>query len=767
MELFLTYTIVGLVLGSVYAIAASGLVLTYTTSGVFNFAHGAQAMLAAFLYWQLSVGWGLPVPVAFVLVVLVFGPLLGVVLHRFLMHGLRDVAEVTKVIVTVAVLLGMVSLSQWIWDPTEPRKLEMLFGNASSIELLGVRIRYHEIICLLAAALLALGLRLLFTRSRLGVMMRGVVDDPELLRLNGHNPDRVAMASWALGSGLAAFAGVLVTPVAGGSLEASMLTLLIIDTFAAAMFGRLQSIPRTFVGALVLGLASTYLLAYAPSSWDWAGNLKTALPMLVLFLVLLVLPQDRLRGAQVRTRERNRVPSVRQALVWGVVFVALVALLTRIADPLMHGSFVAGLAFAIIALSLVPLTGYAGEINLVPLSFGAVGVIVAFHVGIEGSGLASRMGWVGLLAGTVAAALVGGLVALPALRLRGLYLALATMAFGGLVSTLVLTEIHPRNWFGWEGAIFPTGTIMVPPVQLGPFDLDSDATAMIVLAAIFSLLGVGIVALRNTGYGRRLVAMKDSPAASAMLGQSLVRLKLGVFMLSAAIAGLGGILMASSAGSVSTEAFMITASLALVMLTVVGGVGYVSGALFGGMMVGMGFTLINGTFRDLALTHDAWSPVLGSMGHVFAVLVALMGVTVNQNPSGIVHQLCEGYRPLLRARPVLYVAAGVTALLVVLNLLDVIGDWTLALAMFCVVGLTPVLGQVWMAERVLSPEELDALAARRRILPVERRGLDAPLSREERYDLDVALGLPPAPLPSHDVEVALADGVPLKEAVRG
>lgn len=751
MDLFLTYTLVGLVMGAVYAIAASGLVLTYTTSGVFNFAHGAQAMLAAFFYWQLSVGWGLPVPVAFLLVVGVFGPITGVLLHRLLMHGLRDVAEVTKVVVTIAVLLGMVSLSQWIWNPSEPRSMEMLWGNATSVEVLGVRMRYHEILCLVAAAALAIGLRFVFTRTRLGVTMRAVVDDPDLLRLNGFNPDRVATASWAVGASLAALAGVLVTPVAGGSLEANTLTLLVIDTFAAAMFGRLKSIPRTFVGALVLGLASTYLLAYAPTAWDWAGNLKTALPMLVLFLVLLVLPQDRLRGAQQRTRERTRVPSVRFAAGWAVAFVAVMVVITRVADPLMLGPWTAALAFSIIALSLVPLTGYAGEINLVPLSFGAIAVIVAFHTGVSGTGLDAQLSWRGLILGTLAAALVGGLVALPALRLRGLYLALATMAFGGIVSTLVLSEVTPRDWPIWgENTVFPAAVIAMPHLDAGPVDLDDDATYLIALAVVFAVLGVAMVALRNSGYGRRLTAMKDSPAAAAMLGQSLVRLKLGVFMLSAAIAGLGSILMASAVGSVAPDNFLITASLALVMLTVVGGVGYVSGALFGGFMVGMGFQLINGTFADLAVDSDLYAGLFGSLSHLFAIAIALTGVGINRNPSGIVNDICESYRPLRAARPVLYVGAGAGLVLLALNWAEVIGDWSLAIGVFCVVVLLPVLGRVWMPEQVLTPAELEEHRERRAAVPPELQGLDGPLDAEARYDLDTYLGLPAQALPTVD-----------------
>lgn len=751
MDLFLTYTLVGLVMGAVYAIAASGLVLTYTTSGVFNFAHGAQAMLAAFLYWQFSVGWGLPVPVAFLLVVLVVGPLTGVLLHKLLMHGLRDVSEVTRVVVTVTILLGMVSLSQQIWNPTEPRKLEMLWGNSTSFEVLGVSIRYHEALCLVAAIALAVGLRLLFTRSRVGVMMRAVVDDPDLLRLNGFNPDRVAMASWAVGAALAALAGILVTPVAGGSLEANTLTLLVIDTFAAAMFGRLKSIPRTFAGAVFLGLASTYLLAYAPSEWDWARNVKTALPMIVLFLVLIVLPQDRLRGAQMRTRERPRVPSVRFTALWGVAFVAIMFVVTKVADPLMLGPWSQALAFSIIALSLVPLTGYAGEINLAPLTFGAIAVIVAYHSGVSGTGLDAQLSWRGLVLGTLAAALVGGLVALPALRLRGLYLALATMAFGGLVSTLVLSEVLPRDWPIWgENTIFPGAVIAMPMIDAGPIDLDDDATFVLALAVLFAVLGVLIVALRNSGYGRRLTAMKDSPAAAAMLGQSLVRLKLGVFMLSAGIAGLGAILMTMAVGSVAPDNFLVTASLALVMLTVVGGVGYVSGALFGGFMVGMGLTLINGTFNNLHATDSMFVGFYDLSHHVLALGIALTGIGVVRNPSGLVDDICGAYRPLRGARPVLYVGAALGALLLALNLAEVIGDWTLALGIACVVVLLPVLGRVWMPEQVLDPAELEAYRARRAVVPPELRALDEPLDAEARYELDTVLGLPARALPPID-----------------
>ncbi|MGI5157642.1 ABC transporter permease subunit [Microbispora sp. CA-102843] len=729
MTTFLTFTILGLVLGAVYAVAASGLVLTYNTSGIFNFAHGAQAMLGTFLYWQLTSAWGLPVWLSLIVVLGVVGPAMGALLYLLIMKGLRGTADVTKIVVTVAVLLGMVYLSQWIWHPEEARIVEMFFGSGAKVEFAGVVVRVHEILCLVAAVAIALGLRLLFTRTRVGVVMRGAVDDPDLLRLNGYDPDRIAMISWVMGSTLAVLAGILVTPIGGGALEANQLTLLVIDAFAAAVFGRLRSIPRTFAGAMVLGMAATYVVGYLPTDWTWAGNLRVSLPMIILFVVLIVLPQDRLRVAAVRTRERYRAPTVRAAAGWGTALVAGVFLLALLMDESSITTFALGMTFAIIALSLTVLTGYAGEINLAPLSFGAVATIIAFHFGVTGSGLAARLTLWGILLAVLVAAVVGGLVALPALRLRGLYLALATMAFGVFLSNMVLRDTTRHTLFGVDFSIFPDGTLVVPPLRVGPLDLRDPRTFLLTATALFALIAVGLAALRNSGYGRRLAAMKDSPAAAAMLGQNLVKLKSSVFMLSAAIAGLGGVLMASAAGSVSGDSFTIMGSLALVMLTVVGGIGYLSGALFGGLMSGIGFTIMVGTFNDLALAHPSMGSLYSSIGQILVVATALVGMGVGKNPSGTVHDIVEGYRALRNARPVLIGGAAVEAVLYVLALTGVIGNWWFAILTACVVMGLPVIGR-----RLTSPAA--------RATPLELAGVDEPYTDELRERLDRELGLP-------------------------
>src|ERR687891_607512 len=457
METFLQYTIFGLVTGGVYGIAASGLVVTYTTSGIFNFAHGAVAMLAAFVYWQVRFDWGWPAPLALLLVLGVLAPLLGALLYGVVMRGLRGTAEVTRIVVPVSVMLGFLALSTWVWDPTprQPRLFLMFFGADNTVSIAGVNVTYHELLSVVLAVVIALGLRFLFFRTRSGVAMRAVVDDPDLLELNAGRPERLAMLSWALGAFLAALAGVLITPIQGTAMRATDLTLLVIDAFAAAMFGRLRSLPRTFLGALVLGLAGSYVIGYFPADdWTWTGNFRVSLPMIALFVVLLFLPQDRLRGATIlRTRERFRLPSVRSAVVAGLALVGVMFLVREILAPTALNYMAFSMTAAVIALSLVLLTGYAGEINLAVLSFGAIGAIVGHHYGISGSGSDARSTLGGYVLAAVVWAVIRALVALPSLRLPGLYLALSAMAFGGILFGVAFVAL--QNTFDKLGVDYP------------------------------------------------------------------------------------------------------------------------------------------------------------------------------------------------------------------------------------------------------------------------------------------------------------------------
>jgi branched-subunit amino acid ABC-type transport system permease component len=750
METFLQYTILGLVLGGVYGIAASGLVVTYTTSGIFNFAHGAIAMLAAFTYWQLRFGWGWPAPVALVLVLGVLAPLLGALIYGVIMRGLRGTSEVTRIVVPVSVMLGFLALSTWVWDPTprSPRLFLLFFGADRTISVGGVNLAWHEIAAVVIALVVALGLRFLFFSTRTGVAMRAVVDDPDLLELNAGRPERLAMASWALGAFLAALAGVLITPIQGSTMSAQALTLLVIDAFAAAMFGRLRSVPRTFVGALVLGLAGSYVVGYFPADdWTWTGNFRVSLPMIALFVVLLFLPQDRLRGTTVaRARERYRMPSVSTALVGAVVLVAGMWLVRGILAPTAVNSVAFGMTMAVVALSLVLLTGYAGEINLAVLSFGAIGAIVVHHFGVSGSGGGARSTLFGYAAAAVVCALVGALVALPSLRLRGLYLALSTMAFGVFVSNMLLREITERKLplLHTRFSIFPSGNLGVPRPRFGPVDLVAMPTFLMFVTVLFAVLGVGLVVLRHSSYGRRLTAMKDSPAASATLGQSMVSLKLSVFMLSAAIAGVGGALMTAQIGSANIDRFDIFLSLSLLMLTVVGGIGYVSGALFGGLAAGVLFVTLQNTFDKLGVDHPDLEGLFEFLANLTLVLPALMGVSIGRNPTGAVERIVVDFEPVRRVRPVLVGAIAAVGAGYLLARNGAISNWWFVVIVLAVVAAMPA------AARTLAPAA-DATpgtaapaapgAGARGDVPLELVGVSRPYTAADGAMLDAALGL--------------------------
>jgi branched-chain amino acid transport system permease protein len=782
----------GLITGAVFAIAASGLVVTYSTSGVFNFAHGALGMLCAYMYWELRVNRTWPAPLALGFVLLVFAPLIGALLYRVVIRGLQETSEIVKLVVPISVLLALIALANWVWKTDSPHSIQPFFGADHKVTVFGVVLLWHDLTILFVAVALAIGLRLLLYRTRVGVSMRAVVDDRPLLELNGARPDRVSLVSWMIGVSLSALAGILITPFQGGSLSSTLLTLLVINAFAAAMFGRLRNLPLTFVGAVVLGFVTRMAFArptgLMPTSFDWGPNLRLAAPMILLFVVLLVLPQDRLRGAVVyRTRERFALPSMTDAGVAAAAFVVCVFLLSRImaSSPLLTLSD--ALAAAIIILSLVLLVGYAGEVSLATMAFAGIGGTVFFHhVGHDAN---SRAGIMAFAIAIVATALVGALIALPALRLRGLYLALATAAFSLAVEQMLFAEltvarrIYPATlillvasglaavyrcfrlyrargaliaaavsaasvalaatnpWLQraqWS-VIFPNGDLQVPRPRLFGIDFDPQRNFVLLLAVVFALLGVSLVALRRSAYGRRLTAMKNSPAACATLGLSIVRLKLSVFMLSAAIAGLGGCLFAAEIGSVTSARFSLFESMAMLMLLVVAGAGYVSGGLTAGLLYGAVFVALDGILTKLGQDYIAFQGWTNWLVQFTALLPALIGIGLGRNPSGFLNDVFASYRPMIRrVRTVFLAGIAVEFVVWLLTLRHTINHWTFAIVTAAIVVLLPrVAAAVDPAAfgRTAAPDDA------RDETPLELLGLARAFTDDELREINRGVGL--------------------------
>jgi branched-chain amino acid transport system permease protein len=620
-EQFLQYTAVGLVLAAVYAVSASGLVVTYTTSGIFNFAHGAVGMVSAFAYWQLTEAWGLPPVVGIALILLVVAPAFGALLDLVIMRGLEGTSEVTKTVVTVGVLFSLIYLAPAIWPQDETRFVPPFFSG-ENVSVVGVNVSYHQIVVILVAVAVAAFLRLVLFRTRSGVAMRAVVSNRSLVQLVGGRPGRSSALSWALGSSLAALAGILVAEKLG--LEVFSLALLAFNAYAAAIVGRLVSLPLTFLGAVILGLAESWAVGYLPGDpswlpdgWSIIGSIGVAVPTIVLFVVLLLLPNAPLRAHGItRIREKAPKPSMRSALIAAVALVVVAFVVSRVLlSPSTALPWGKGFGFALMMLSLVPLTGWGGQISLAQISFAGIGAVSMGVWGVDGNPL-------GLVLAFVVPALVGAIVALPALRLRGIYLALATFAFAVFISQMVF----------FQTAVMPAGSRAVDRPELFGLSLDGNQEYFVFMAVVFALAGLLVVWLRLGPFGRRLQAMKDSPAACATLGLNLTTTKLQVFALSAGIAGVGGAMFASLGGTTVEHDWNALQGLPILLLAVAGGIALVSGALIGGFMYA--------SLTELQIAFPA-------MATLFLIGPGLIGISLGRNPNGIASAIILQSRRLL------------------------------------------------------------------------------------------------------------------------
>lgn len=707
MDEFLQAVITGLATASILAVAASGLVLTYTTTGIFNFAHGAIGMLGAFAYWQLRFDWGWPAPVALAVTLGVLAPLLGVAIERGVMRGLEDAPESARVVVTIGLLAAALGLALWVWSPDVARPIQRFWGNRN-VEIVGVRVTWHEVAAFVIAVVLALGLRLLLFRTRAGLAMRAAVDDRALTTLNGANPRRSAMVAWAIGCTTAALAGILISPMTG--LSHLNLTLIIVNAYAAAMIGRLRNLPMTFVGAVVLGLLDAFALAYLPTDSVLLAQFRFAIPVVLLFVVLLALPHSRLRGrATQQTREIIPRPPWTGSLATAVAFVVAGVVAAQIVSEPDAVPVQRIIAVAIIGLSLVPLVGFAGQLSLCQMSFAGIGALVMAHHGHGGSVK-------GLVLATALTALVGALVALPTLRMAGIYLALMTAAFAMLLDQwlfgLANFEVGPV-----AVKLFQTGSVRVEALDVP--GVETQADRVVLLSVVFALVYLLVVGIRRSTFGQQLLALKDSPAACATLGINPAVVKLSVFTLSAGMAGFGGALYGGTLGTISAQNFGFALSLPLLLLGVVGGIGNAAGALAAGVLIG-GLPLI----IDVAPWFE----------NVNRVLPGTMGVMLGRNPNGIVHALREGFAPL-RRMPVALAATGAgVAAVVALRLEDVLSGVPFALGL---VGV-PVAGGL-VAQTLAARRRRDR--DRDRGVPLEWVGIDRPFEPADVAALDRTLGL--------------------------
>lgn len=290
MTAFLPFIVAGLVTGSVYGLASTGLVLTYKTSGIFNFGHGAIATVSAYVFYWLHVTHGVGWEVSVLVSVAVLGPLMGIALER-MARGLTPQRGVYKIVGTVGLVVLVQALATLKYGSDTLQFPQFLPGSADSFKTLGTTVQYSDVTVTSIAIVAVVALYVVFRFSRVGIAMRAVVNDADLADIRGTDPVRVRRVAWIAGCVLAAMSGVLVAPYVG--LDALVLTTLVVQAFGAAAVGGFTNIPLTFVGGLLIGVAAAISTKYVITV-AWLSGVPSAIPFILLIIVLLTVPKRRL-----------------------------------------------------------------------------------------------------------------------------------------------------------------------------------------------------------------------------------------------------------------------------------------------------------------------------------------------------------------------------------------------------------------------------------------------------------------------------------------
>ena len=541
----LPFIVVGLATGAVYGLAGVGLVLTYRTSGVFNFAHGAIASAGAYAFYEMHTKHGLPWPLAVFVGVFLLGPAMGVLLE-LIGRRLSGQTAALRVVATVGLLLIVLGLATIIYGPATITLPQFL--PTTTFEVASVNVGWDQVILVAVGVVASIALTVILRRTRLGMAMRGVVDDPSLLELTGLNAVGVRRSAWIIGSMVASASGILLAPVLG--LDPLLLTLLVVQAFGAAAVGRFRSVGLTFAGGLAVGIAAALSQRYVTDFPSLLG-FPPSVPFFVLFAILLASKKGSLfEVGEVRRQATGHLTPLpaawrRAALVAGAAVVATI--------PFVVGAklqvWISGAAYVVIFLSLGLLVKTAGQVSLCHAAFVAVGASTFSHLRVD-----AHLPWpVALLGAALVAVPVGAIVAIPAIRLSGVYLALATFGFGILLERMVYRTFL---MYGSEG------NLLAPrPGGVSDKVYFFVAVGVVVLAAVFTRR------LQRGRLGRLLEAVADSPKALTSLGASVTTALVLVFCASAFLAGAAGGLLASGAGTAGSSG--LGAFQSLLWLTVI------------------------------------------------------------------------------------------------------------------------------------------------------------------------------------------------------
>lgn len=654
------YALLGLGISAIYALLGQGIVLIYRGSGVLNLAHGAFAMFAAYLYLQLHVpgnlgnsfsaqgGW--PVLPAFVVAVAATA-LVGLATDQLLLRRMRNASPLARLIATVAVLLILEAVVNEIWGaepPFVPHLLPAAIWHAGS----SITLPSSYVWLLLIVIALTAVLTVVWRFTRIGWITAAVSHNERGAAALGISPGLVSSATWTVGAALAAVAGILVAPIT--QVTVSGMSLLVIPVLAAVLLGGFESFTATLLSALFIGIVQTITLNY-DNFFDAHLHVTVAsdaFPLLVVVGVMLV------RGSSLPLRGHlfDRLPAVgtgriRWAAVLPAVAIGLVLILVVFSSATLLGAIGVTFAVGTLLLSIVVLTGYAGQVSLAQFTIAGIGGLIAAQLTAHlGLGFLPA-----LIAGTLGATAVGLVFAIPALRTRGVNLAVITLAVAWAAQDMLFTN---------PSASGESSGVKVGSARLFGLDIsgaDQPARYAAVTFLVFVLCCIVVANLRRGRLGRRMIAVRSNERAAAASGVGVFQTKLVAFAVSGALAGLAGVLISYQFQYADFVSFDPFTSLLAVAWIVIGGVGFVFGT------VNPGALLAPGALASLIGLYwagfDNWLPFVAGAGTLVAVLFNQNGITYEnvRSLNALGAKLTRRRRPLPVSEPELAAEAATPA----------------------------------------------------------------------------------------------------------
>ncbi|WP_456696899.1 ABC transporter permease [Aeromicrobium sp. P5_D10] len=601
----LLFAILGTGAGAVYAMIALGIVLIQKGTGAVNFAQGAIAGACA-IYFGVSTGNNGTPLVQAALTAIVTAGLGGLIFYVLVMRPLRNAPLLARIVTTLGLMLAVQGLASQVWKV--PTVIAPAIFPTDSIDVFGINFGVDRLYLLGTAILLTVVLWAVYRFTRFGMATRAVAENEQGAALLGYSPDVIGAANWMLGSMLAALAGVLFAPIT--ALNISTLSLLVVPALAAALVGRFSSFGLTTFVAVMIGVGQSILTRFVTQP-----GINDALPFLLIVLVMIA------SGALIPgrgTREVSRLPLAPAVKRRGlpltlIAIIPVIGLLTL--GNTYRDAISTSLVMVMLALSVVIVTGYVGQISLMQMAFAGIAAFVVSKLAVE-MGIPFPLPI--LIAGIVVVP-IGILLGLPALRVRGISLAVVTLGAAVAISSFVFGN---ASWTGGADGS------KVPAPEL--FGWSVDAVAHPERFGIFAVLVTvalvaGVMNIRLSSLGRRMLAVRSNERAAAAAGINVSMTKLQAFALSAFVAGIGGGVLGYQIGAVAFTRFVPIASISLLALVYIGGVATVYGAVTAGILANGGVLYVLLTSVD---GISSWWIVLSGILLMFNAVVQPDGIAV-------------------------------------------------------------------------------------------------------------------------------------------